>query len=56
MMMLLSSPGCTSYVLASLASPWDELLSYLRGIHAFRSREFHVQVRVAHASAIESRA
>lgn len=34
--------GCTSYILASLASPWDELLSYLSGMHAFRQRVYRV--------------
>jgi N-acetylglucosamine-6-phosphate deacetylase len=34
--------GCTSYVLASLASPWDELLQYLSGMNAFRTRTYQV--------------
>lgn len=38
--MKMLAEGCTSYILASLASPWDELLSYLSGMHEFRQRVF----------------
>ena len=38
--MAMFEEGVTSFVLTSLASPWDELISYLKGVDSFRKREF----------------
>lgn len=42
--------GCTSFVLTSLASPWEPLLEYLRATDAFRRRSMRLGLHVTHTS------